>query len=656
MPNSSPDPSRSRTVWCALALAAAAGVLYAWTAPRSYGLVDSGELATVCATLGVAHPPGFPLFVMLGHLATCVPLGSVAFRLNLASSLYACVGLVFFYLATVRFLRLLRRVRLGPAGGAETNSVSADTSPSRNFEGSPLLLAALATGLLACSDAYWFWATETEVYALSIALFCALLYVLFRWTTLQQDRADSPRGPGLLFALGLIYGLGLSNHHVSFLLLAPALLYAAVVFRRGLRWRGLALVLCGVGVGLLCYLYLPLRGAEHAELSWGDPSTLRRFWWHITGRQYRGLMTGAGWPIVHANLLGLGRAFWQQTPPWYLPFLALLGLAARRGGGALGLFTIIAVACNACYFVLYKSAGEDLTGYFLPSLVLAQLWVVPGLAVLLRLLPAPGSRSRGAVLAAALLVVAFGPVLALNYTRENRRDYRVAEEFVENVLRDAQSGGLIVTRNWYFYSPSLYHQYVLGKRRDLTIINYDLLGRNWYLRRLQQREPHLVARCAAELAEVERIREAYDSGRLASEGEAAPAFAFFVNRLISFAALKRPVYLTTFPPFDRSVLPGRKLVARGLLFRVVPPGESLEPKAPRIDVTNLLEHGRPYDLAEKRVRRAYVIALCGAASQLRQDGKRREADELLATSLQIDRERTEAILDSLRARGYWPSR
>ena len=56
---------------------------------------------------------------------------------------------------------------------------------------------------------------------------------------------------------------------------------------------------------------------------------------------------------------------------------------------------------------------------------------------------------------------------------------------------------------------------------------------------------------------------------------------------------------------------GRELVASGLLFRVVPPGESAEVEMPSLDVSNLLTHGRPYDLVERRVRRTYAAGLCG---------------------------------------------
>src|SRR5256714_14575109 len=89
----------------AVAVAAAAGILYFLTAARDIVVGDSPELITAAATLGVAHEPGYPLFTMLGHLFSMLPFGSIPFRVNLLS--VACdaltVGVV--YLTTVRLAR-----------------------------------------------------------------------------------------------------------------------------------------------------------------------------------------------------------------------------------------------------------------------------------------------------------------------------------------------------------------------------------------------------------------------------------------------------------------------------------------------------------------------------------------------------------------------
>ena len=77
---------------CAGIVFFAALFLYAWTLAPTVTLVDSGELIVAARSLGIAHPPGFPLWVMLAHLASLVPLGSVALRINFSSAIFGALA------------------------------------------------------------------------------------------------------------------------------------------------------------------------------------------------------------------------------------------------------------------------------------------------------------------------------------------------------------------------------------------------------------------------------------------------------------------------------------------------------------------------------------------------------------------------------------
>jgi hypothetical protein len=81
-------PFRAELV-CAGAVFLVALFLYSWTLAPAVTLTDSGELIVVAHGLGIAHPPGFPLWVILAHLASLVPLGNVAVRINFASAIFA---------------------------------------------------------------------------------------------------------------------------------------------------------------------------------------------------------------------------------------------------------------------------------------------------------------------------------------------------------------------------------------------------------------------------------------------------------------------------------------------------------------------------------------------------------------------------------------
>src|SRR5438105_14210942 len=85
-------PSSAAELLCAAAVFLGALLLFSWTLAPTVTLIDSGELIVVAQGLGVAHPPGFPLWVILAHLASLVPLGTVAVRINFSSALFAALA------------------------------------------------------------------------------------------------------------------------------------------------------------------------------------------------------------------------------------------------------------------------------------------------------------------------------------------------------------------------------------------------------------------------------------------------------------------------------------------------------------------------------------------------------------------------------------
>src|SRR5437867_1253380 len=91
-PTVTPIQTSKVRIGCALVVFITSLVLYTWTLAPTVTLVDSGELIVAAYFLGVAHPPGFPLYILLAHLASIVPIGSVALRVNFASALFAALA------------------------------------------------------------------------------------------------------------------------------------------------------------------------------------------------------------------------------------------------------------------------------------------------------------------------------------------------------------------------------------------------------------------------------------------------------------------------------------------------------------------------------------------------------------------------------------
>src|SRR5690606_14568810 len=158
------------------------------------------ELAAAGATLGVPHAPGHPLYVILAHAATLLPLGPLAFRVALLSAI--CGGL-----SVVLVLDLARPATdAAPARPADRAARKGDAVMSA--------LVALAFG---ASTALWLQANRAEVYTLH--LLTALLATRLAWDV----HAGLTGRPGAAAAAALLVGLGGANHHLLMVAHLPAL-------------------------------------------------------------------------------------------------------------------------------------------------------------------------------------------------------------------------------------------------------------------------------------------------------------------------------------------------------------------------------------------------------------------------------------------------
>ncbi|MCK6552042.1 DUF2723 domain-containing protein [Myxococcota bacterium] len=250
------DPARA-----AVALAAGAVALAVYLRTLAPGITseDSGELTAAAFALGVPHPPGFPLWVLLAHVFTWLP-AHAAWAINLSSACFAAI--------TVALVAAIAR-----ALGAS-------------------VIAATAGALcLAFSRTFWSQAVITEVYALNAALLALVVFAVVR---AGDDAAGARRGL-VLAALGL--GLGAANHYPLTFLAAPAVLFYA--HRRGLLRRldanGAGLVVLAGLAPLALYAYLPWASSRAPLIDWGEPSTWARFGVLVLRRAYHGLELEPTW-------------------------------------------------------------------------------------------------------------------------------------------------------------------------------------------------------------------------------------------------------------------------------------------------------------------------------------------------------------------------
>jgi len=450
---------------------------------------DSGELAAAAYTFGVAHPTGYPLYMLLGGAVSHLPLGEPAHALNVFSALCAALA--------VAGVAALCLAVAGPDGtaatpdpGARLPSGGARPGGAVTTAGRPRRLGGIVGGgaaglLFGAQPSLWLQATNTETRTLAAALLTASLLALTRGLTALDQR--------LLLGACALAGLALADHLMCLALL-PALA-AGLLFgpldsggagRRQRGWpiaRGL-LALCP---GLLLYLYLPLRTAAGPALNWGDPRTPARFLWMVTGAQYRPLM-GLALADLPAALAGRLSALAADlgAPTLIAGCVGLLWLARRRPHVALVWALVLAAGLGQS--ALYGAAAAP--QYLIPcQIVLAAL---AGCVVSAAVAASVAQWARvGLSLGTVLIVLA---TLGHQVARWSAVPPEQGQQTVRTTLatlRDLPRDSILFATGDEDTFPLWYAQFALRVRPDVAVVNLNLLAWQWYAGHLRARYPML---------------------------------------------------------------------------------------------------------------------------------------------------------------------
>ena len=195
--------SRERTtVLVALGVYAVVAIVYMITLAPTVPFWDAGEFIACSYILGIPHPPGTPLYILLGRVWSLIPLGTVAWRINAMSALPSALTIVFTYLSTLKLIRLAQT-----RGGVEGRE------PSRTDDLFAHLGAVVGSLLLAFSDNFWENSIEAEVYSLASLAQIVVFWLGLKWWEEHEKRPTA--GPLLMcvyvmwLSVGLHLGVGL---------------------------------------------------------------------------------------------------------------------------------------------------------------------------------------------------------------------------------------------------------------------------------------------------------------------------------------------------------------------------------------------------------------------------------------------------------------
>jgi len=438
-------------------------VIYYLTLAPDVVQIDAGELAAIQYTLGIAHPTGYPLFTLLGWLFTRILIfDTVIQQVNFLALLYGTIALgLFWETARLMLLKLL----------SDKSAIITE------------LLASALTLSLAFNKTFWSQNTATEVYSLHLVWLCLSLYLLTRIcfdTTSGSNR--------LWYGLAISLGLGFSNHLTTLMILPGIswLFFSKKKLTSPATWKLFGKMLL-IFFGILAVFYggLMLRASQNPDLNWGNPDEWNRFITHVSGWQYR-VWLFSSTKVTKTNLATFFSGFIHE----YAPIVPLIMLA-----GLIMLWKKIrtwAVFLLICFFftVFYASNYDihDLDSYFLLAYISASLLLGFGWAGFIHKI-----RSSYTPL---IIAIAFIPPLwqaVSYYTVEDRSKVYVFGDYTRAAFSSVPEEAIIFSYQWdYLISPSYYYQFVEQHRKDVCMIDKELLRRSWYYAQLSGFYPEVM--------------------------------------------------------------------------------------------------------------------------------------------------------------------
>jgi len=495
----------------ALIVGLGVGLLYTVTLSPSTAFWDTSEYIATAHILGIPHPPGNPLFVLMARTweLLLAPLGlSVATRINLFSALMGSVAHALWFLAVHHILSFF--------------------SDDRRFR----LVGAIAA-VVVSATAFTVWNQSNvneKVYTVSLMTIALLTWLAFHW----RENLGKGRDDNLLILMAFILALSVGNHLMAFLA-APALGLFILWVSPGvlLNWRLYAVGAVAVFLGLSVHLFLPLRAALGPIINEADPTCeglgsaltsivtmgqagCSELSAALSRQQYlKPPLIPRASPLLSQLTMYLQYFDWQwargmagsQTvlPLVRLPFtflFACLGLYGAvqhlRRDSATGLYFLALFATLSLGLIFYLNfpygfslaspSPEDIHEvrerdyFFMVSFSVWGLWAGIGIAALWQEAAAKlkGSWSR----AAPVLLLALIPLLS-NWAWATRRADYSARDWAYNLLMSVEPYGVLFTNGDNDTFPLWYLQETEGIRRDVTVVVTSYLNLDWYVKQIR---------------------------------------------------------------------------------------------------------------------------------------------------------------------------
>jgi tetratricopeptide (TPR) repeat protein len=602
-------------------------VAYLKTMAPTASFWDCGEFVACSYILGIAHPPGTPLFVMIGRLFTLIPLFTeVAARVNFISVLSSSLSVWLGYLLIVKLVGSWQKteptlwMKIGKYVGAVSGSL-----------------------FLAFSTTYWSNAVEAEVYGSAMFLMLLIFYLALIW----MDKKATPKGTRLLILIGYLGLLSLGIHLTTFIVMPAIFLLVILVDRdRLLDWRfwvtGIVLflvmhsvepfllaigiwfvfsllmlsvssqkrlwvlpfylVLAGI-IGYSVQLFIPIRSYLEPAIDENNPSDWHSFKAFLERKQYgqesmisRMFYRRGTWASQFGakERMGFWGFFREQylNQKFFLPIF-LVGLFGvweqirrRKREGVVLLFLLLACTVGLVLYMnfadgtkLDKLTGEiipievrDRDYFWTPGFMLFALAIGLGISGILTNLGSWLERfnstlAKTLVGGLSLIILAL-PILPLERgfnSHNNRHGNYLPYDYAYNLLNSCDKDAILFTNGDNDTFPLWFLQNVEKIRQDVRVVNLSLINTNWYIKQMKHQWRVPISLTDKEIDRIGYVRT--------EDGKVLRPQDQMIDNIMETNNWKYPIYFAVTVATENRLYKGKPiddhLRMEGMAYRVV---------------------------------------------------------------------------------------
>lgn len=443
--------------------------VYMLTLAPSVTFFDSGEFITAIASLGSAHSPGYPLYLMYAKPFTWLPLGNIAFRVNIATAVSSSLSCLGVYVLTTHIL-----------------SDEILLVDNQKFSTVVVKLAGVAAAFTFCfTPRLWLQSNHDKPYPLLAFISALIFQLLLTW----RDRYKAgDEQPAFVYVCTFLAGLTMALHQ-SIVLMIPAwaLIIILTDWRMVLRIKELILATACAVFGFSVHLYLPFRALQNPLLNWGDSKTLGQFLWHFLRR---------GYPAEpHVRNLSL---LWMQLKAFNVPreftwlglVLCLFGIHFLWSRHREMIFAYFAGMVTFLLYIvgLLNTPADTIflteeffTPMYLFTAVIIGCGLVGLVALSLKFARIPERMGAQVYSIVLLMFLALPTALcALNYYENDQHNNYIAFDYATNSLRSLPQNAVMFTWGDSGAFPLWYLQGVERMREDLDLPHTPHLVFEWY--------------------------------------------------------------------------------------------------------------------------------------------------------------------------------